>query len=273
MRDHTKAFVHVIDWENDVSYYQEHIENAGFDEIGTINEVSMFSNNVGEIISLSYLFTGYLEDPIANAQLYIFYEVIMDILERKSRNVHGLKRGDLIHLNFLCEGPQDGWFFWDGCDITLGTRNENESYRIPENFYIFEEFPPSYWDKYPYDSHYQESVIVSKNLLKTSNLCMYTGKSFSETERRFLDQGNAIYMVEFNDEKYFISMDRMFKEKIMDSDDFEKFYCRSIEIPTNVLNLLKGSGIDTSTIYEKTIHVEHSEEEELAQMLEENMNL
>lgn len=269
MRDPSKAFVHIIDWERDVSYYQEHIENAGFDEIGALNSVTMDSY---ENSSLSYLFTGYLEDPIANAQLYIFYEVIMDILEKRSRHPHGVLRGDLIHLNFLCEGPQDGWLFWDGCEITLGTRNENQSYRIPENFYIFEDFPPNYWEKYPYDSHYQESVIVSKNLLQTSNLSMYTGKVFSEQERRFLDQGNIVYMIEFNNEKYFLAMDKTFKEKIMDSGEFEKFFCKSIEIPRNVLELLKASGIETSTIYDRTIFVENSEEEELALLLQDGIN-
>ena len=269
MRDPNKAFVHVIDWESDVSYYQEHIENAGFDEIGDsfgiLNEVTCMCNGLGEISSLSYLFMGYLEDPIANANLYIFYEVIMDILEKRSRHLHGLKRGDLIHLNFLCEKPQDGWFFWTGCDITLGTRNENDTYRIPDDFYIFEEFPPDYWSKYPWDKPYQESVVVTKNLIKTSNLGVYTGPSRSG------DKGDAIYLVEFNGEKYFVAMSKSFAEKIMDSEDSRKFFCRSIEIPRNVLDYLKGVGIDTSTIYQKTVYAESSEEEELAQLLEEGM--
>lgn len=269
MRDPNKAFIHVIDWESDVSYYQEHIENAGFDEIRDYSETSFMSNSLGEISSLSYLFMGYLQDPIANANLYIFYEVIMDILEKRSRHPHGLLRGDLIHLNFLCEKPQDGWFFWTGCDITLGTRNENDTYRIPEEFYIFEEFPPSYWSKYPWDTPYQESVIVSKNLIKTSNIGVYTGN----LSNNGMNLGNAIYLVEFNGEKYFISMDKRFAEQILDSEDSKKFFCKSIEIPKDVLDYLKASGIDTSIIYEKTVHVDSTEEEDLALLLQDGMNL
>jgi hypothetical protein len=268
MRNPNKAFIHVIDWESDVSYYQEHIENAGFDEIRDYSEVACMTNSLGEISSLSYLFMGYLQDPIANANLYIFYEVIMDILEKRSRHSHSLLRGDLIHLNFLCENPQDGWFFWDGCDITLGTRNENGTYRIPEEFYIFEEFPPNYWSKYPWDSPYQESVIVTKNLLKTSNLGVYTGA----ISNNGIDLGNAIYMVEFNSEKYFVSMNKRFAEQIMDSENYKKFFCKSLEIPRDVLDYLKGSGIDTSIIYEKTVHVDSTEEEELAQLLQDGVN-
>jgi hypothetical protein len=269
MRDSNKAFVHVIDWESDVSYYQEHIENAGFDEIRDYSEISCMSNTLGEISSLSYLFMGYLQDPIANANLYIFYEVIMDILEKRSRKPEGLLRGDLIHLNFLCEHPQDGWFFWDGCDITLGTRNENGTYRIPEEFYIFEEFPPSYWSKYPWDSPYQESVIVTKSLLKSSNLGIYTGN----INNKGMNLGDVIYMVEFNGEKYFVSMAKTFAEQILDSDDNKKFFCRSVEIPKNVIEFLKTSGMDTSTIYERTVHVDSTEEEDLAQLITDNMVL
>jgi hypothetical protein len=189
----------------------------------------------------------------------------MDILERRSRHHHGLKRGDLIHLNFLCEKPQDGWFFWDGCEITLGTKTENGTYKIPEEFYIFEEFPPSYWSKYPWDVPYQESVIATKGLLKTSNLGVYTGHS--------LGLGNAIYLVEFQGEKYFISMSKPFAEKIMDSEDSKKFFCKSIEIPNDVLDFLTGSGIDTSTIYEKTVHVDSTEEEDLSQLIADGLNI
>jgi len=253
MRNLNKSYLHTIDWENDIVYYSEVLENAGFEEVGSIN---FMTKDISEETSLSYLFTGYIQDPIAGANVFIFYEILMDILEKRSRHPDGLKRGDMIHINFLCEYPQDGWFFWDGYDIILGSPNDNGTYRIPDTFKIFEEFPPNYFDKFPYDKLGQENVVISKKMLRQTDIRVYLPK-------------HALYNVNFQDEKYIICINKDFSEYIMDDSDEKEHIVQHGEIPNEAIDFLRSQGISCDIIYDKTIAIQQINEEEISQLLEE----
>lgn len=253
MRDSNKSFVHTIDWERDIVYYSEIIENAGFDEIGAINAMTM---DLSENTSLSYLFTGYLQDPIAGANVFVFYEILMDILEKRSRHPNGLLRGDMIHLNFLCEHPQDGWFFWDGYDIIMGSPNDNGSYRIPDTFKIFEDFPPNYFEKFPHEKLGQENVVITKYLLRQTDIRVYLQK-------------HSLFNVNFQDEKYIVCMDKEFSNCIMDDSDVKEYIVQHGEIPNEAVDFLRGQGLTSDIIYDKTIAIRQINEDEISQLLEE----
>jgi len=168
--------------------------------------------------SLSYLFNGYIDDPEANVSVRIFYEIMMDILEKRSKMPNGLLRGDIINVDFLGEYKQDGWFFWNGKDIIKGTKISKDTYTIPETFRIFEEFPPSYWDKFPFDSSERETVMITKNLLSTYDNLMVLKE-------------NYLFTLFFKGNGYMLAINKDFAEKVRDSNPSEKFFLKNTETP------------------------------------------
>lgn len=252
LRIPNKAYVHIIDWEKDVSYYLEDIASAGFTELEAADSMSMdFSENN----SLSYLFTGYMEDPVVNAGLMIFYGVLMDIVRKRSYKPEGLLRGDMINVNFLGETPQDGWFFWDGDKIIQGRKIRHNIYNIPEEFKIFEEFPPNYWEKYPFDKIGGEIVKLNKSL-------------FYRPEYKASLREYNVYIIWFQGYKYIVCMNKEFSERVLDSNDDEIFNVYNTYIPDEVVDFLKSKGMDTEMIYQNTIACNEIDQDELSNLLE-----
>ena len=66
-------------------------------------------------------------------------------------------------MNFVSD-TQDAFLFWDGYGLIRGDKNGNGKYKIPDQFKIFEDFPPYYWDKFPHDSYHEQMMYISKNI-------------------------------------------------------------------------------------------------------------
>jgi hypothetical protein len=259
-RNPRKACMHVIDWEKDVSYYVDHIAEAGFEDIFGSDDMGISIGGASEDDSLGMLFTAFIDNPIANANFTIFYDVLIDIVMKRVKRPESVFRGDIIYLNFVSDN-QDAFLFWDGHGLIRGDKNENGKYKIPSEFKIFEEFPPHYWDKYPHDSYHEEKMTITKGLLKTSDMKVYLPSM-------------AIFTVYFQAEKYLVIMTKPFAEKVLDSLESQKFICGTKEIPNDVMDFLRSQGMDSSTIYDRAICLEEFDEDELNELLEElNMNL
>jgi hypothetical protein len=256
LRNHRKAFVHSIDWEKDIIYYESHIEEAGFE--GILQKKDDMGMDIDDLTvnPLGYLFTSFIDNPIANANFSIFYDVLMDILSKRSKKRERLLRGDIIHLNFIHDTPQEGYFFWDGSSIIRGDINHNGKYTVPKQFKIFEEFPPNYWDRFPCDKFLEESVVLSKGFLRTSEMRMYL-------------LHHTIFTVQFQSERYMIVIEKSFTEKIMDSEESKIYVCSQQEIPNYIVDFLRSQGLDSSTIYDRTICIQSFDEDELCQMIDE----
>jgi hypothetical protein len=252
LRNPRKAFLHVIDWEKDVSYYLEHIAEAGFEDIFGIDDMGV---KIDDDDSLGTLFTAFLDNPIANANFTIFYDVLMDIMMKRFKRSSSVFRGDIVYMNFVSD-TQDAFLFWDGHGFIRGDKNENGKYKIPTEFKIFEDFPPHYWDKYPHDSYHEEKMTISKALLKTSDMKVYLPSM-------------GIFTVYFQAEKYLVIMTKPFAEKVFDSSESQKFICGTKEIPNDVIDFLRSQGMDSSTIYDRAVCLEEFDEDELNQMIEE----
>jgi len=246
-----KGFVHEIEWERDIVYYMDYIVDAGFTDLEAADSMSM---DLVENSSLSYLFSGYIDNP-ENISVKIFYEILLDILQKRSRHQYGLKRGDMIHIVFLCEDPQDGWFFWDGADIIRGSMTKRETYGIPEEFVIFQEFPPNYWEKFPFDSFGGESVLITKKLLRDSDTSAFTKEQ-------------AIYSIEFQSEKYILILNKDFAESVMDGSETEKHILPNLEIPNEAVDFLRLYGMDYQSICDRAVCCNGVNEDELAGMME-----
>jgi hypothetical protein len=256
-RDSLKAYTHVIDFEKDIIYYKEYIEEDGFEGLfDTCNgkycegmEIDIDDNH------LSFLFTAHIDNPIKNTNFSIFYDVLMDIIKKRSTKSHGVQRGDIIHLNFICDTPQEGYFFWDGSSIIRGDVNEDGKYKIPKQFHIFEEFPPNYWSKFPSSKFNEEMVIITKDLLKSTNI-------------RFYFKDHILFGIYFQSEQYFVFMTKTFAETILDSSESKEFVCHQEEIPNYTIDFLRSQGIESSIIYERTVAVQEFNEDTLCEMLE-----
>lgn len=257
MRDPRKAYIHIIDFEKDIIYYKEYIEEDGFE--GLFDKYDNKHYNAMEVdvddTHLSFLFTAFIDDPIKNSNFSIFHDVLLDILKKRSTKTDGLQRGDIIHLNFISDTPQEGYFFWDGTDIIRGTVNENGAYKVPNEFRIFEEFPPNYWEKFPSTKFNEESVVLTKNLLKTTNI-------------RFYFQTHILFGIFFQSEQYFVFMSKILAETILDSEESKEFICMQEEIPNYTVDFLRSQGIESSVIYDRTVAVQYFDEENLCEMIE-----
>jgi hypothetical protein len=255
-RNHRKTFIHVIDWEKDIVYYENHIEEAGFE--GILQKKDDMGMNLDDLSSnpLGYLFTAFIDNPIANANFSIFYDVLLDIITKRSKKKEQLLRGDIIYLNFIQDTPQEGYFFWDGVSIIRGDVNDNGKYTIPKQFRLFEEFPPNYWEKFPCDKFLEESAVISKEFLQIGEM------------RTYLTY-HVLFTVQFQSERYMIVLEKPFSEQIMDSGDSKIYVCNQQEIPNYVVDFLRTQGLDSSTIYDRTICIQSFDEDELCQMLDE----
>lgn len=251
-RSKNKAFVHEIEWEKDIVYYMDYIVEAGFTDLEAADSMSM---DLVENTSLSYLFTGYIENPDENISVKIFYDILLDILRKRSQKPYGLKRGDMIHIVFLCESEQDGWFFWNGTDIIRGRETKRETFGIPEEFVIFQEFPPNYWVKFPFDTFGGENVLISKELLRTSKTRAYTATQ-------------TIFSLEFQSDLYILILNKDFAEMVLDSSEADRHILENIEIPNEAMDFLRLYGMDSETIYDCTVCCSSINEDELAGMME-----
>lgn len=251
-RNNRKAYMHIIDWEKDVTYYLEHIQEAGFDDIFGSDDMGV---KIEDNDSLGFLFTAFIDNPIANANFTIFYDVLIDIMMKRSKRPESVFRGDIVYMNFISDN-QDAFLFWDGHGLIRGDVNGNGKYKIPCEFKVFEDFPPYYWDKYPHDSYHEEKMHISKGLLKTSDMRVYLPNM-------------AIFTVYFKAEKYLIVLTKPFAEKILDSNESEKFVCNTKEIPNDVMDFLRSQGMDSSIIYDRVVCIEDFDEDELNTMMEE----
>jgi len=254
MRNPRKAYVHVIDWEKDIVYYEDHIEEAGFEDMFKKND-PMGMDLETQDDNLGYLFTAFIDNPIVNANFSIFYDVLMDILMKRSKKPEGLLRGDIIYINFINDTPQEGYFFWDGSSIIRGDLNENNKYKIPKQFKVFEEFPPNYWERFPCDHFNEELVILTRNLLKTSSMRVYLTY-------------HVLFTVMFQSESYFVVLNKQFAETILDSEDSKEFTCHQEEIPNYIVDFLRSQGLESSIIYDRAITVQEFNEDELCSMIE-----
>jgi hypothetical protein len=256
LRNHRKAFTHIIDWEKDIVYYESHIEEAGFE--GILQKKDDMGMDLDDLSSnpLGYLFTAFIDNPIVNANFSIFYDVLLDILTKRSKKRENLLRGDIVYLNFIHDTPQEGYFFWDGSSIVRGDVNYNGKYKVPKQFRLFEEFPPNYWDKFPSDKFLEESVSLTKGFLRTAEMRTYL-------------LHHIIFTVHFQTERYMIVMEKTFSEKIMDDEDSKMYVCNQQEIPNYVVDFLRTQGFDSSIIYDRTICVQSFDEDELCQMIDE----
>lgn len=257
LRDHNKTFTHVIDFEKDIIYYKEYIEEDGFEGLFDTckskdcegMEIDIDDNH------LSFLFTAFIDNPIKYSNLSIFYEVLLDILKKRSKKSYGLLRGDIIHLNFIHDTPQEGYFFWDGSSIIRGDVNENGKYKVPKQFRIFEEFSPNYWSSFPSDKFNEEIVVITKDLLKSTTI-------------RFYFPNHILFGIFFQSEQYFVFMTKTFAETILDSEESKDFVCHQEEIPNYTVDFLRMQGIESSIIYERTIAVQEFDEDNLCSMVE-----
>jgi hypothetical protein len=203
--------------------------------------------------SLGMLFTAFIDNPIANANFTIFYDVLMDIMMKKFKRPASVFRGDIIHMNFVSD-TQDAFLFWDGHGLIRGDKNENGKYKIPDQFKIFEDFPPYYWDKFPHDSYHEQMMHISKPLLKTTDMRVYLPSM-------------VIFTVYFQAEKYLVIMEKGFSQKILDSLESQKFVCNTKEIPNPVMDFLRSQGMDSSTIYDRAVYIDVFDEDELNELL------
>lgn len=253
IRNPSQAFIHDIEWDKDISYYVDYIVEQGFEEIEAIDSMSM---NISENTSLSFLFTAFIDDPIRNANFSIFYDVLMHIMKKRKQRDEGIQRGDMIHINFLCEGPQDGWLFWDGDNIIRGSEIGNEEYGIPEEFHIFEEFPPNYWKMFPFMKPGGEMVKISSMLLRYAD--NVTGLS-----------RHCVFVIWFGSEKYILVLEKNLAEKIRDNSDHEVVLSKNIEIDNSVMDFLLTQGLDSSTVYDRAVACNEVDEDELTNMMDE----
>jgi hypothetical protein len=257
MRDHRKAYIHTIDFEKDIIYYKEYIEEDGFEGLFdkcdnkhcTGMEIDVDDDH------LTFLFTAFIDDPIKNSNFSIFHDVLLDILKKRASKPDGLLRGDIIHINFIYDTPQEGYFFWDGTSIIRGDINEKGSYKVPFEFRIFEEFPPNYWEKFPSTKFNEESVVLTKNLLKTTNI-------------RFYFQNHILFGIFFQSEQYFVFMSKSLAENILDSEESKEFVSIQEEIPNYTVDFLRSQGIESTVIYDRTVAVQYFDEENLCVMME-----
>ena len=256
-RDSLKAYTHVIDFEKDIIYYKEYIEEDGFEGLfDTCNSKDCEGMEIDiDDTHLSFLFTAFIDNPIKHANFSIFYDVLIDIIKKRSTKSHGVQRGDIIHLNFVCDTPQEGYFFWDGSSIIRGDTNEDGKYKVPKQFCIFEEFPPNYWEKFPSSKFNEEMIVITRNLLKSTNI-------------RFYFQNHILFGIYFHSEQYFVLLPKSFAETILDSEDSKDFVCHQEEIPNYTVDFLRNQGIESSIIYERTIAVQEFNEDELCIMIE-----
>jgi hypothetical protein len=254
MRNPRKAYIHIIDWEKDISYYLDHLSEAGFSNLLDNNDIGIQIEDEDND-SLSFLFTSYIDDPLKNINFSIFNEVLTDIMFKKSKTSIGVFRGDIIYLNFISD-IQDSFLFWDGHNLIRGDLNKNNKYKIPSQFRIFEEFPPNYWDKYPHDKFHEEPVFITQALLKSGNMRVYLSNY-------------VVFFVYFQSEKYIVIMSKIFAEKVLDSIESKEFICSSEEIPNEAMDFLRGQGMDSSTIYDRTLKIQDFDEDELLEMMEE----
>ena len=257
MRNPRKAYIHTIDFEKDIIYYKEYIEEDGFE--GLFDKCDNKHCTGMEIdideYHLSFLFTAFIDDPIKNSNFSIFHDVLLDILKKRASKPDGLLRGDIIHLNFIYDTPQEGYFFWDGTDIIRGDINDNGAYKVPKEFRIFEEFPPNYWDKFPINKFNEEIVLINKELLKSTNI-------------RFYFPNHILFGVFFQSEQYFVLLTKVFAETILDSEESKEFVCHQEELPNYTVDFLRYQGIESSIIYERTIAVQEFDEDNLCEMIE-----
>jgi hypothetical protein len=254
MRNPRKAYIHTIDWEKDIIYYVDHFSEAGFTDLLSNNDTGIQIEDE-ENDSLAFLFTAYIDDPLKNVNFAIFSEVLTDIMYKRSKTSIGVFRGDIVYLNFIAN-LQDAFLFWDGYHLIRGDLNKNNKYKIPSQFRIFEEFPPSYWDKFPYDKFHEEPVVITQNLLKSGSMRVYL-------------TNYVVFFVYFQSHKYIVVMSKPFAEKVLDSVESKEFICSAEEIPNEVMDYLRSQGMDSSTIYDRTIKVQDFDEDELLEMMEE----
>lgn len=257
MRNPRKAYIHTIDFEKDIIYYKEYIEEDGFEGLFDHCNADYCTGMDIDIDNthLSFLFTAFIDNPVSNANFSIFYDVLLDILRKRERKPDGLQRGDIIHLSFIYDTPQEGYFFWDGSGIIRGDKNEHGKYKVPAQFRIFDEFPPNYWEAFPSDKFNEELVVITRDLLKSTNI-------------RFYFPNHILFGIFFQSEQYFVLLTKSFAETILDSEESKEFVCHQEELPNYTVDFLRNQGIESSVIYERTIALQEFNEDELCAMIE-----